>query len=74
LPFVFNSTLILLTIFIIRKRASVIFNGKKLFSQHKRSLVTLITYNRYLTERQVVFIISSIVLLFTIFSTILELI
>lgn len=74
LPFVFNSTLILLTIFIIRKRASVIFNGKKLFSQHKRSLVTLITYNRYLTERQVVFIISSIVLSFTIFSTILEII
>lgn len=74
LPFVFNSVLILLTIFLIRKRASVNFDGEKLYSQHKRSLVTLITYKRYLTEKQAVIIISSIVALFTIFSTILEII
>ncbi|MCW3997697.1 MAG: hypothetical protein NWF10_03915 [Candidatus Bathyarchaeota archaeon] len=72
LPYVFNSVLILLTIFLIRKRASVIFNGKKLYSEHKRSLVTLVTYRRYLTERQVVIIISLIVASFTIFSTLLD--
>jgi UDP-N-acetylglucosamine--dolichyl-phosphate N-acetylglucosaminephosphotransferase len=68
LPFVFNSILILLSIFLIRKRASVNFDGKKLCSQHKRSLVTLITFKRYLTEKQVVIIISLIVAIFTILS------
>ncbi len=72
LPYVFNSVLILLTIFLFRKRASVVFDGKKLYSQHKRSLVTLVTFRRYLTERQVVTSISLIVLLFTIFSALLE--
>jgi len=72
LPYVFNSVLILLTIFLFRKRASVVFDGKKLHSQHKRSLVTLVTFRRYLTERQVVTSISLIVLLFTIFSALLE--
>jgi UDP-N-acetylglucosamine--dolichyl-phosphate N-acetylglucosaminephosphotransferase len=74
LPYVFNSVLILLTIFLIRKRASVAFDGKKLYSQHKRSLVTLVTYRRYLTEHQVVVIISLIVALFTIFAAVLEII
>lgn len=74
LPFVFNSVLILLTIFIFRKRASVVFDGKKLYSKHKRSLVTLVTFQRYLTEYQVVISISLIVFLFTIFAAILELV
>ena len=65
IPHVFNSMLILLTIFVVKKRASVEFDGKKLVSDHRRSLVTLITYHRPLTERLVVAIISLLVALFT---------
>jgi len=72
LPYVFNSVLILLTIFFIRKKAVVAFDGKKLVSDHRRSLVTLITYKRPLTERQVVAIISLIVALFTVLAFLVE--
>jgi len=65
LPYVFNSAFILLTIFFVRKKANVSFDGK-LMSDHRRSLVTLITYHRPLTERQVVAIISLIVAVFTV--------
>jgi UDP-N-acetylglucosamine--dolichyl-phosphate N-acetylglucosaminephosphotransferase len=65
LPYVVNSSLILLTIFFTKKKASVSFDGKKLVSDHRRSLVTLITYRRPLTERQVVAIISLLVVFFT---------
>jgi UDP-N-acetylglucosamine--dolichyl-phosphate N-acetylglucosaminephosphotransferase len=65
LPYVVNSSLILLTIFFARKRAGVSFDGKKLVSDHRRSLVTLITYRRPLTERQVVIIISLLTACFT---------
>jgi UDP-N-acetylglucosamine--dolichyl-phosphate N-acetylglucosaminephosphotransferase len=61
LPYIFNSSLILLNYFFFRARASVSFDGKKLFSDHRRSLITLITHRRYLTERQVVVIISLLV-------------
>lgn len=61
LPYVFNSSLILLTFFLFKTKANVSLDGKKLVSDHKRSLVTLITYKRPLTERQVVLIISFIV-------------
>ena len=71
LPYVFNSSLILLTIFLTKKRASVSFDGEKLESDHRRSLVTLITYRRPLTEHQVVAIISAIVAGFTIAAVIL---
>ena len=50
----------------------VAFEEKKLVSDHRRSLVTLITYNRPLTERQVVAIISLIVALFTVLAVLLE--
>jgi UDP-N-acetylglucosamine--dolichyl-phosphate N-acetylglucosaminephosphotransferase len=66
LPYVFNSAFILLTIFFVRKKANVSFDGKKLMSDHRRSLVTIITYHRPLTERQVVVIISLIVAVFTV--------
>ena len=63
LPYIFNASLILLSIFFTR-RASLKFDGTKLSSDHRRSLATLITYHRQLTERQVVIIIASIFLLF----------
>ncbi len=58
LPYVINSVLILLTIFFSKKRANVSFDGKKLMSDHRRSLVTLVTYHRPLTERQAVLVIA----------------
>ena len=67
-PYVVNSLLILLTIFFVKKRANVSFDGKKLMADHKRSLVTLITYHRPLTERQVVVIISSLTAVFVLIS------
>ena len=65
LPYVFNSVLILLTVFFVKKKAGVQFDGKRLASEHRRSLVTLLTYKRPLSEKQVVVIISGIVTLFT---------
>jgi UDP-N-acetylmuramyl pentapeptide phosphotransferase/UDP-N-acetylglucosamine-1-phosphate transferase len=74
LPYVFNSSLILLTIFFVRKKAVVTFDGEKLISDHRRSLVTLITYKRPLTERQVVAAISLVVALFTVLAVLIEVI
>jgi UDP-N-acetylglucosamine--dolichyl-phosphate N-acetylglucosaminephosphotransferase len=65
IPYVANSSLILLTIFLVKRRASVSFDGKNLMSDHRRSLVTFITYHKPLTERQVVVIISLLVAAFT---------
>jgi UDP-N-acetylglucosamine--dolichyl-phosphate N-acetylglucosaminephosphotransferase len=65
LPYIFNSSLILLTVFLTGKRAQVIFDGKKLVSYHRRSLITLITHKRPLTEHQVVAVITSLVAVFT---------
>jgi UDP-N-acetylglucosamine--dolichyl-phosphate N-acetylglucosaminephosphotransferase len=65
LPYVFNSSLILMTIFLTKKRAKVSFDGKRLSSDHRRSLVTLVTYRRPLTEHQVVATISLVVAIFT---------
>jgi UDP-N-acetylglucosamine--dolichyl-phosphate N-acetylglucosaminephosphotransferase len=61
LPYVVNSSLILLTFFFYRKKANVSFNGEKLVSDHRRSLITMITYHRPMTERRVVIIISLLV-------------
>jgi UDP-N-acetylglucosamine--dolichyl-phosphate N-acetylglucosaminephosphotransferase len=58
LPYIFNSSLILLTFFFFRAKAHVSFDGQKLFSDHRRSLITVLTYHRPLTERQTVVIIS----------------
>ena len=61
LPYIFNSSLILLNYFFFRTKARVSLDGEKLFSDHKRSLITLITYRRPLSERQVVVVISLLV-------------
>jgi UDP-N-acetylglucosamine--dolichyl-phosphate N-acetylglucosaminephosphotransferase len=73
IPYIFNSSLILLTIFFTRKRADASFDGKKIVSNHRRSLVTLVTYNRPLTERQIVAIISLIIAVFTLAAVLIEL-
>jgi UDP-N-acetylglucosamine--dolichyl-phosphate N-acetylglucosaminephosphotransferase len=61
LPYIFNSVLILLTFFFFRTKARVSFDGEKLSSDHRRSLITLITFHRPLTERQTVLVISLLV-------------
>ena len=73
LPYIFNSSLILLTIFITRKRAALRFDGKKLSSEHKKSLVTVIAYHHPLTERQLVAIVSLIIALFTVLGVLVQL-
>jgi UDP-N-acetylglucosamine--dolichyl-phosphate N-acetylglucosaminephosphotransferase len=72
LPYVFNSILILLTILFVRKKANVSFDGKKLVSDHRRSLVTLITYKRSLTELEVVAVISFLVAVSTAIAVMVE--
>ena len=73
LPYIFNSSLILLTIFFTKKRAQASFDGKKIVSDHRRSLVTLLTYHRPLTERQAVAAISVIVAIFVLIAVLIDL-
>jgi UDP-N-acetylglucosamine--dolichyl-phosphate N-acetylglucosaminephosphotransferase len=73
LPYIFNSAFILVTFFIYRAKASVSFDGKKLSSDHRRSLITLLTFHRSLTERQVVLLISLIVAMSTSVALVLRL-
>jgi len=61
LPYILNSSMILLNYFFFRSKARVSFDGQRLVSDHRKSLITLITYRRPLTERQVVMIISLLV-------------
>lgn len=72
LPYIFNSCLILLAFFFYRKKGSLSFDGKKLFSDHRRSLITVITYRRPLTERQVVMVISLLIALTTTIATVFQ--
>jgi len=73
LPYIFNSSLILLTIFFTKKRAQASFKGEKIVSDHRRSLVTLVTYHRPLTERQAVAAISLIIAFFVSVAVLIEL-
>jgi UDP-N-acetylglucosamine--dolichyl-phosphate N-acetylglucosaminephosphotransferase len=72
LPYIFNSTLILLTFFFFRTKAHVSFDGKKLSSDHRRSLITLITFHRPMTERQTVLIISLLVAASTLLALLIQ--
>jgi UDP-N-acetylglucosamine--dolichyl-phosphate N-acetylglucosaminephosphotransferase len=65
IPYIFNSSLILLTVFFTHKKALITFKDEKLESDHKRSLVTALTYRRPLTERKIVIIVSALVAAFT---------
>jgi UDP-N-acetylmuramyl pentapeptide phosphotransferase/UDP-N-acetylglucosamine-1-phosphate transferase len=70
IPYIFNSSLILLTVFFTHKKALITVKDNKLESDHKRSLVTTITYHRPLTEHQIVVIVSTIVTIFTLIAII----
>ena len=72
-PYILNSVLVLLTFFFFRTKAKVSFDGRRLSSDHKRSLITIITYHRPLTERQVVLIISFFVMASTLVPILVQL-
>ncbi len=74
LPYIFNSSIILLSVFFVHKKAAVTFDGKRLCSDSRKSLVTTITYHRPLTERQIVVIISGLVAVFVLLGALLQLI
>jgi UDP-N-acetylglucosamine--dolichyl-phosphate N-acetylglucosaminephosphotransferase len=65
LPYVFNAALILLNFFLFRTTAGLRLEGNKLRAEHRRSLLTLITYYRPLTERKLVAVVAVIVAAFT---------
>lgn len=65
LPFIFNSSLILLNVFLFGKTAHLILKGNKLRSDNKRSLLTLIAYYKPLTERKLVIVAALLVALTT---------
>jgi UDP-N-acetylglucosamine--dolichyl-phosphate N-acetylglucosaminephosphotransferase len=72
IPFVFNSAIILLAVFFVHKKAAVTFDGQKLCSDSRKSLVTTITYHRPLSERRVVMVISFIVAFFTLLGVLIQ--
>ena len=73
LPFIFNSSIILLSVFFTHKKAHVAFDGEKLCSDGRKSLVTIIAYHRPMTERRIVQIIALIVGLFALVAAIMQL-
>jgi UDP-N-acetylglucosamine--dolichyl-phosphate N-acetylglucosaminephosphotransferase len=71
IPFIFNSAIILLSVFFTRKKAKVAFEDGKLCADNRRSLVTTITYNHPMSERKVVAVIALLVTLFTLLGVLL---
>jgi hypothetical protein len=61
LPYILNSFLILFNHLILKRRSRLKINGDRLYADHRRSLVTLISYYRPMTERQLVAAVSLIV-------------
>lgn len=68
LPYVFNSSLILLTVFITGKTAHLVLKNGRLQSDHRRSLLTLLAYHRPSSERRLVLLVSLLVFLSTLMS------
>ncbi|MCK4425011.1 hypothetical protein KAU93_04925, partial [Candidatus Bathyarchaeota archaeon] len=70
--YVLNSSLILLNYFFFRTRARVSLDGERLVSDHRRSLITLITYRRPLSERRIVAMISLLVAASTVTAVLIQ--
>ncbi|RLI22059.1 hypothetical protein DRO54_02115 [Candidatus Bathyarchaeota archaeon] len=66
IPYIINSSLILINALFFNRRASLEMNGSLLKSSQRRSLVTLIAYYYPSTERRLVLIISLIFILTTV--------
>lgn len=61
LPYVLNSLLILFNHLILKRRSRLKMDGDILYADHRRSLVTLISYYYPMTERRLVEVVSWIV-------------
>jgi len=61
LPYIFNSSLIIVNHFFFHETAKIILQGDKLYSLYRRSLQTIIAHNRPMSEHRIVQIISLIV-------------
>lgn len=72
LPYMFNSAMILLNHFFFNSKASVRLVEGKLTSNHKRSLITLITCGRMVSERRVVNIIALLFVISTAFAVLIH--
>ncbi|MEM1581514.1 MAG: hypothetical protein QXK89_03255 [Candidatus Bathyarchaeia archaeon] len=66
IPYIFNSSIVLINILFFKRRAGLEMNGLMLKANHRRSLVTLIAYYRPTTERKLVLLISSLFALTTV--------
>jgi len=67
LPYIINSSLILFSFFLLKERAHLsTSHDQKLVSDHRRSLVTLISYKRPTSERGIVIVISLLMIVSTI--------
>jgi len=66
IPYIINSSLILINALFFKRRARLEMDGMLLKSSQRRSLATLIAYYHPTTERKLVLIISSIFILTTI--------
>ena len=53
-PYIMNSILILTNVLFFKRRAKLILRNNRLYSEHIRSLQTLIAYKRELTEHEIV--------------------
>jgi len=73
LPFIFNSSLILLNVFLFTRVARLILKGKKLHADNRRSLLTLIAYYKPLTERKLVLFVAMLVTVSTLIATLVGL-
>ncbi len=60
LPYVFNSSLVLLNVLILKRTIGLELSGMKLRANHRRSLLTLIAYYKPSTERRLVLMTSAI--------------
>ncbi len=65
LPYIFNSSLILLTIFLTGKTAHLLLKDRALHADHRRSLLTLIVYYKPLGERKLVLLVALLIALST---------
>jgi UDP-N-acetylglucosamine--dolichyl-phosphate N-acetylglucosaminephosphotransferase len=74
LPFIFNSSLILLNVFLFGKAARLIFKRNKLHAENRRSLLTSIAFYRPLSERKLVLTVVSLVAVFTFIAVLVRLI
>lgn len=64
IPYIFNSALKLINIFFFGRVAALKMRGSLLYSDHRRSLVTLIAYYKPLSERRLVLVVSAIFMVF----------